>query len=239
MSGGEQNLYELLEVDESAGDREIALAFRRVAKRWHPDLNSTREATERMQHISAAYEVLRDPGRRADYDRALRPRLRPVPTRDTDNTRQHARRPTTSPWWAGFCGSPTVIPDPRPPTGYPTPPYWCSPRPAPPRGARRPRGTAGIEVLRFDRRVQALGVLLLILCPCLPFLLAARSARDGRLARWGALYSLAPVLWGVAAATGSPLATQAGMVFLLAGAGHAFRWRAQLATAIAGSNRGR
>jgi DnaJ-class molecular chaperone len=73
MSVADEDLYELFELDQSAGDREIALAFRRLAKRWHPDLNSTHEATERMQHISAAYEVLRDPDRRAAYDRALCP----------------------------------------------------------------------------------------------------------------------------------------------------------------------
>jgi len=145
MSAGQQNLYERLEVDETAGSREIALAFRRQARRWHPDLNSTPEATERMQHISAAYEVLRDPDRRAAYDRALRPEpLASATTAGVSNTRQGASTATAEPWraFAPSSGAARVIDDPDPPPGYPTPPHWFSIRAATPDRARRPPRTA-------------------------------------------------------------------------------------------------
>jgi curved DNA-binding protein CbpA len=128
MSDG-PTLYELLEVEETAGEHEITLAFRRVAKRWHPDLNSTLDATERMQYISAAYEMLRDPDRRAAYDRALRREPQAsVTTAGVSDTSQRAWTATADAWWAVGASSPAarVIADPRPPAGYQTPPRWYS-----------------------------------------------------------------------------------------------------------------
>jgi curved DNA-binding protein CbpA len=148
MSAGEQNLYERLELHQSASDREIALAFRRLAKRWHPDLNSTDEATERMQHISAAYEVLRDPARRAAYDRALGPEpLASARTAGVSSTRQRASTATAEPWWAFAASSPAarVIEDPDPPPGYQTPPHWFSMRAATRSRVRRAPRTASRE----------------------------------------------------------------------------------------------
>jgi curved DNA-binding protein CbpA len=148
MSAGEQNLYERLELHQSASDREIALAFRRLAKRWHPDLNSTDEATERMQHISAAYEVLRDPARRAAYDRALGPEpLASARTAGVSSTRQRASTAAAEPWWAFAASSPAarVIADPDPPPGYQTPPHWFSLRAATRSRVRRAPRTVSRE----------------------------------------------------------------------------------------------
>jgi curved DNA-binding protein CbpA len=148
MNTADDSLYELLEVDERADPGEIAHAFRRLAKRWHPDLNSTHEATERMQHISAAYEVLRDPDRRAAYDRALRPEpLASATTAGVSSTRQRASTATAEPWWAFAASSPAtrVIEDPDPPPGYQTPPRWFSQRAAPPGPARRAPRTANSD----------------------------------------------------------------------------------------------
>jgi len=148
MSVVDENLYEILEVDESADSREIALAFRRLAKRWHPDLNSTHEATERMQHISAAYEVLGDPDRRAAYDQVLRPEPpASATTAGVSDTCQRASTATAVTWWGFAPSSPAerVITDQGPPPGYPTPPHWFSPRAATPRRARRPPRTANSD----------------------------------------------------------------------------------------------
>ena len=63
------NYYELLEVEQSADDGTIKSAYRRLAMRWHPDKNPGDDAAEaRFKSISEAYEVLKDPQKRAAYD---------------------------------------------------------------------------------------------------------------------------------------------------------------------------
>lgn len=62
--------YMLLGVDRDAGGDEIKAAYRRLARRLHPDANpSNPGAAAQFQHISAAYELLLDPGRRRSHDR--------------------------------------------------------------------------------------------------------------------------------------------------------------------------
>ncbi len=62
--------YELLEVPRDADTEQIKKAYRKLAMKYHPDRNNgSEEAAERFKEISEAYEVLRDPERRARYDR--------------------------------------------------------------------------------------------------------------------------------------------------------------------------
>jgi DnaJ-class molecular chaperone len=62
--------YELLGVPRSASQEEIQKAYRRLAKRHHPDLNpGDREAQRKFQDISAAYDILADAEKRARFDR--------------------------------------------------------------------------------------------------------------------------------------------------------------------------
>jgi curved DNA-binding protein len=61
--------YQALGVDRSAGQDEIQRAYRRLARRFHPDLNKDPGAEERFKDINEAYEVLSDPKKRARYDR--------------------------------------------------------------------------------------------------------------------------------------------------------------------------
>ncbi|MDR0486836.1 MAG: J domain-containing protein [Treponema sp.] len=63
------NHYELLGVKREASGREIKKAFREKAKRIHPDIAGQAEA-EAMRKLIAAYEVLSNPERRFEYDRA-------------------------------------------------------------------------------------------------------------------------------------------------------------------------
>ncbi len=66
----EADYYELLEVDRSADDRQIKSAYRRLAMRYHPDRNQGCEESEaRFKAISEAYDCLKDPQKRAAYDR--------------------------------------------------------------------------------------------------------------------------------------------------------------------------
>lgn len=61
--------YAVLEVSRTATDDEIKKSYRRLAMAWHPDRNGEEGAEARFKEITEAYEVLRDPQKRAAYDR--------------------------------------------------------------------------------------------------------------------------------------------------------------------------
>jgi curved DNA-binding protein CbpA len=65
------NYYQILEVDPGADPAQIKAAFYRLARQYHPDLAGA-AATDRFQKICAAYEVLKDPERRQQYDLGLK-----------------------------------------------------------------------------------------------------------------------------------------------------------------------
>ena len=68
-----EDFYRTLGVERDATQEEIKKAYRRMAKRFHPDRNRNRraEAEERMKTINVAYETLSDPLKRRDYDAGL------------------------------------------------------------------------------------------------------------------------------------------------------------------------
>ena len=62
--------YETLSVERTATDTDIKVAFRRQAMQWHPDRNPGDNGAEhRFKEVNEAYEVLKDPDKRAAYDR--------------------------------------------------------------------------------------------------------------------------------------------------------------------------
>lgn len=64
-------LYGAIGVRRTANEAEIKKAFRQMAKRWHPDINSDSDAPEMMKRINDAYEVLSNPMMRKKYDAGL------------------------------------------------------------------------------------------------------------------------------------------------------------------------
>ncbi|GIW94936.1 MAG: chaperone protein DnaJ [Pirellulaceae bacterium] len=65
-----RDYYEVLGVSRNATEKEIAAAYRKLAVKYHPDANpDDPNATEKFKEAAEAYEVLRDPEKRARYDR--------------------------------------------------------------------------------------------------------------------------------------------------------------------------
>lgn len=65
----DRDYYEILGVPRNASADDLKQAFRRLARTYHPDVNSAPDAEERFKEINEAYAVLSDPDRRAAYDR--------------------------------------------------------------------------------------------------------------------------------------------------------------------------
>ncbi len=63
-----KSLYETLEVSENASADEIKKSYRKLARKYHPDVNKDKDAEEKFKEINAAYEVLSDPQKKQQYD---------------------------------------------------------------------------------------------------------------------------------------------------------------------------
>jgi curved DNA-binding protein CbpA len=116
--------YRVLGVSAGASQRDIARAYRRAAQHVHPDTRpADRQAAARFQALTDAYELLRDPNRRADYDRGHPAR---EPSRKPPQPRPAGARPRRpgSPFLTGPPSSPLIWAGPvqvDPPATAPAP----------------------------------------------------------------------------------------------------------------------
>src|SRR3989442_12389596 len=63
-----KDYYQILGVPKNADDKTIKSAYRRLARKHHPDVTHAKDAAERFKEINEAYAVLSDPDKRRRYD---------------------------------------------------------------------------------------------------------------------------------------------------------------------------
>jgi curved DNA-binding protein len=63
-----KDYYKILGVEPKSELKEIKLAYRRLARKYHPDVSKQEDAEKKFQEIAEAYEVLKNPSKRAEYD---------------------------------------------------------------------------------------------------------------------------------------------------------------------------
>lgn len=70
----DKDYYKIMGVSQNATEKDIKMAYRKLARKYHPDLNKEAGAEEHFKEMGEAYEVLRDPAKRAEYDQYLKNR---------------------------------------------------------------------------------------------------------------------------------------------------------------------
>ena len=144
----ERDPYSVLGIASSASPDEVTTAYRTLARRHHPDVSIERDAEQRMAEINAAWSLLRDPAKRAAWDRGhgITPQIaRRTPTGGTQGSTWPARTTPVRP----HAGAPTPAPrhGSRPPG-----PTWRR-GPAGEGAAGPPPGNPRGSVLPFGRHI--------------------------------------------------------------------------------------
>lgn len=63
-----KDYYKIMDVDEKATAEEIKKAYKKLARRYHPDVSKEKDAEKKFKDLGEAYEVLKDPDKRREYD---------------------------------------------------------------------------------------------------------------------------------------------------------------------------
>lgn len=64
----DKDYYKIMGVNQNASEKDIKAAYRKLARKYHPDLSKEPNAEEQFKAMGEAYEVLKDPTKRAEYD---------------------------------------------------------------------------------------------------------------------------------------------------------------------------
>jgi curved DNA-binding protein CbpA len=102
--------YKVLQVDPEAEDEVIQAAYRRLARKYHPDVDATAEAAARMAAINRAWELIGEPAARAAYDRSRAPA--PSASTSPGSAGQPARAAPFAPGSGFAAGAPPSAPRP-------------------------------------------------------------------------------------------------------------------------------
>jgi curved DNA-binding protein len=70
----DKDYYKIMGVSPDASDKDIKTAYRKLARKYHPDISKEANAEEQFKEMGEAYEVLKDPVKRAEYDQYLKNR---------------------------------------------------------------------------------------------------------------------------------------------------------------------
>jgi len=96
--------YAILEVSSSASTSEIKKSYRRLARLHHPDLNQDARDTQ-IKRLNEAYEVLRDPKKRAAYDMQCREKQQQAEAQAASvRSQQQVKREPKMTWVEGIFG---------------------------------------------------------------------------------------------------------------------------------------
>ncbi|MFO2485283.1 DnaJ C-terminal domain-containing protein [Legionella pneumophila serogroup 9] len=68
----DKDYYKIMGVSQDASEKDIKMAYRKLARKYHPDISKEPDAEERFKEMAEAYEVLKDPKKRSEYDQYLK-----------------------------------------------------------------------------------------------------------------------------------------------------------------------
>jgi len=89
-----KNFYQILQVDSNAEIEIIEAAYKRLARKYHPDVNNSPNATAQMQEINEAYETLKNEFKRSQYDIEFLPNLKQSKNTKSESKNTREKRET-------------------------------------------------------------------------------------------------------------------------------------------------
>lgn len=70
-----KDYYAILGVKQNASEQDIKIAYRKLARKYHPDVSKEHKAEEKFKELQEAYAILKDPEKRAEYDNPPQPQF--------------------------------------------------------------------------------------------------------------------------------------------------------------------